>query len=175
MEKINYNNKVSYYTKVVFGNDLYQNESHLGLSYKKPINGQESYFQIAPLLNEFAEYSVAFAKFYKEVSICMKDYIEENNMSKEVWIKYEGWKLQEPGTEDPQIKNVVVDYIEGRITMLYFVDECSPEGTLFFPKQGLSINPAPNSLLIFPSGEEYSYEIKKISKESRRIIEMVAY
>lgn len=175
MEKIDYNNKMTYYKRAVSGTDLYQNEKHLGTSYKLPVEGQESYFKIAPLVNERSQYEVLSAKFYKDLAICIKDYLEINNLNKNLWIRFEGWKLQEAGTEDPQVKNIVSDYVKDRIIILYFIDECSPEGAVFFPNQGLSINPEPNSALIFPSGEEYIYEIKKLSKGSRRIIEMVAY
>lgn len=175
MEAIDYNNSVTYYKQVVSGTNLYQNEKDFGTSYKIQVEGQDSYFKIAPLLNEEKDFAVLSAKLYKDLAFCIKDYIEKNNINRNLWIRFESWKLQEPGTEDPQVKNIVSDYVDGRIVILYFVDECSPEGSLFFEKQGLSINPEPNSALIFPSGKDYSYEIKKLSKGSRRIIEMIAY
>jgi len=136
--------------------------------------------------NEIYEASFNFGKndnnlkiktfFYKSIFTAVNDYCKNNliEIKKDMWIKFENHLIQFPGNEDPQLNKRCADLNEGKYVMLYCLDTINDGGFITIPNQNFSIHLQQNSMLVFPTGKDYEYNIHKIGgNKERKFIEMV--
>jgi hypothetical protein len=173
MRIVNYLNGISYVENVVEGIDF----SLISYIKKEIVLGQNEIYEADFNIAKNDENLVLKTLFYKSIFNAMSFYFKDN--SRQIsplgfWTRGETHLIQFPGTENPQLKERCGNLIEGGYVILYVLDTITSGGNINLPNQNFSINLQENSMIIFPSGQDYKYNINKIGEnKERKIIEMV--
>lgn len=173
MRIVNYLNGISYVENVVEGID-FNSVSYLK---KEIVLGQNEIYDADFNIAKNDENLVLKTLFYKSIFNAISLYFKDNLLQASplnFWTRSETHLVQFPGTENPQLKERCGNLVEGGYVILYFLDTITSGGSVGLPTQNFSINLQENSMIIFPSGQDYKYSINKIGEnKERKFIEIV--
>ena len=167
MRIVNYLNGISYIENVVEGIDF----STISYVKKEAVLGQNEIYDADFNIAKNDENLVLKTLFYKSIFNAINLYFNQNSIKRPLlsfWTKNENHFVQFPGTENPQLKERCGNLIEGGYVILYFLDTITSGGNVNIPNQNFSINLQENSMIIFPSGQDYKYNINKIGEDKER-------
>jgi len=172
MRIINYLNGISYIE------DVFKDIDFNSISYEKKdlVLGQNEIYHADFNIGKNDENLVRKTLFYKSIFIALNTYLNNNSIvgKDNLWTKSEEHFVQFPGTENPQLKERCGNLIESGYTILYFLDTITSGGSVSLPNQNFSINLQENCMIVFPSGQDYKYNINKIGEnKERKFIEIV--
>ncbi len=172
MRIVNYLNGIAYLENVVAGIDL----NSISYEKKELVLGQNEIYHAEFNIGKNDENLVLKTLFYKSLFSALSLYFKSNSIVENVnmWTRSEDHFIQLPGTENPQLKERSGNLVEGGYTVLYFLDTVTSGGNVNIPSQNFSINLQQNCMIVFPSGQDYRYNINKIGEGTeRKFIEIV--
>jgi hypothetical protein len=172
MRIVNYLDGIAYFENVIEGIDLNS------ISYKKQelVLGQNEIYHAEFNIAKNDENLVLKTFFYKSIFSALSLYFKSNSIVEKnnLWTRSENHFVQFPGTENPQLKERSGHLVEGGYTVLYFLDTITSGGNVNIPSHNFSINLQENCMIVFPTGQDYKYNINKIGEnKERKFIEIV--
>lgn len=169
---------VKYLNNIVYVENVVENIDFSLISYelKDIVLGQNNVYNadIDIAKNDTNLKSKTF--FYKSIFEGIYNYFKEIEVRSPLkpWIKFENHFVQVPGTEDPQIKQRCAVFEKEYYVVLLCLNTINDGGFISLPNQNFSIHLQENTMLVFPGGKEYEYNIHKIGgSNNRSFIEMV--
>jgi hypothetical protein len=169
---------VKYLNDIVYFEDVVKDIDFSSISYelKNVFLGQDNIYEADIDLAKNDTNLKSKTLFYKSIFEGLHKYLKEieERAPLKPWMKFENHFVQVPGTQDPQMKQRCAAFEKEYYVVLFCLNTVNDGGFISLPNQNFSIHLQENTMLVFPGGKEYEYNIHKIGGSTNRsFIEMV--